>query len=168
MAKRRQKAEIQWRRETAVLTTTVGSPVASQLEVDPTDTLVYPIALVRLIGCVRLTMSNYTATASAGTVAFGLWSGHRSVPDLAKSIHSFAEANSGAWLFRHFYRLPLASVPTTGMIDLNNEPYRIDWQFPMGRAQLDKDKVISFTADCQMGGGSATVHFEGMSLWSVD
>lgn len=157
----------------------VVAPVSTQephfevaILADPgAGTISYPVRLCRVFLTVSIQVFNMQATNAYNNWFYlGLC---RADPALNKqTMKPFDNSTADrSWLYRQCYRLPTPAPASaaSGLVDLNGEPYQLDWPLRGGKGTaLDRDIELRLVGDLEAFSGSATVDIVTLQLWESE
>lgn len=164
--------ELQWTRDRFIGEVNGTTAIASQILVTDSISpmLNSNLLLVRSFLVVSLRGDNLQVGVGANWFSLGVV---RTDPNVAQTSFGPLTDNTAdrSWVYRQMYRLPYtaADVFTNGPIDLQGEPYQLDWQYRGGKGtNVKKDVEIRLLAEGRVFAGAVAFDIQMLHLWSTD
>lgn len=170
---RRSSKEMQWTRDRYNGVVNATTPIREHLVVqDPqSPDLNANMLLVRSFMVVQLNGLNLqTASLAANWFSLGMVRTDPAMPVGSLGPLQNEDADR-SWVFRQVYRVPW--LPTgqfgNGFIDMNGEPYHLDWQYRNGKGtNVRKDVALKLVAQGFVFAGDLRYDIQALHLWQTD
>lgn len=166
--------EMQWTRDLVNFDLSTAGPVQAHLVVADAQSpnLNANLLLVRSFLQVNMKGLNIQTpiTGPLNMVTLGAVRTDPNVPALTITPLQSEDADR-SWLYRQDYRLPGTDEETfvNGPIDMNGEPYHLDWQYRGGKGtNVRRDVEIRLVAEARLFAGRLIMTVDMLHLWQTD
>lgn len=157
----------QWFYSRATFALAASSPIEYRLFGDPLDEWTFEGKVVRMLLSVNLVLGEGYGGTLSSRAGIGLIL--KPQTDLASVMPVWSPLTGShadkKWLWRQMYRLPMGSPGSNIQVDLNGEPYHLDWPIYGGKGvNIKDDNALWLVGDWNDGMGRLDINVHYMTL----